>query len=555
MIASTTSPTNLAMRTFALPTSVEIYNIVWDLDQPEPLVAGSSAETKKTPRQWTRPVHSLDLLQRIRLEIHVSDAFVSRAIYSQATNLPRVHSSWKHIEDAVAETSVTLDDGESLWLSFFVEGKRRHVSDGSADDNPTHPFPSPFLQVSLENLVRVHQEIDTDILPVNAVLIKYRKTVNGSAPGTSSSAARHSAGATSEVTATRIPLSLYELLVERSILNDSSSFSSPGMLSSKFDDRVFKTLDSVVPSPARQRIESLGGLGDLGSGNLSFASTIAMINPMHDSLITKIVTSIGLQQDESEVEHRNELAALLQQEQQALEHEFSLLQRRIARDPMIRTNLLLDLCQDIANTDSQTVEVHQASVQLQNDLSKDQFLLESQRIRFVRDLSCLFPIATDATNGDRDVCYRIRGLQLPNSAQGLWVGPMTVADDEVSAGLGYTVLVLNCLSQCLSVDMRHSMWFQSSRSAIQDAMTGAVYPLFTARQDREKFVAGWELVDSNVNRLVMELQLPVLSSKPMPLLAKIQRLYQAIIGGTLRMSVSLGHPRLQTSKSLAAEAM
>jgi hypothetical protein len=326
------------------------------------------------------------------------------------------------------------------------------------------------------------------------------------------------------------------------------------MVSSKFDDTVFQTLDSVVPSPARQRVESLGGLGDPTAECRFFSSALAIAVTNQDIRMTSIGSSVELQEDESSLDDRRNLAELLQQEQQALELESSQLHQLISCDPIVGTNPLLDLCQDIANMDGQTSEVQQACIELQKHLLLDQFLLDSHRIRLVRDLSHLFPITYDATNGDRDVCYRIRGLQLPNSAQGLWIGPTTIPEDEVSAGLGYTVQLMNCLSRYMSVDMRHSMWFQSSRSSIQDATTGAVYPLFSARQDREKFAAGWELLDSNANRLVIELQLPVQSSKP--LLSKIQEVCRATIGGTLRTSGLLENTRThsQVNRSVLTES-
>jgi hypothetical protein len=455
------------------------------------------------------------------LEIHVTDAFVSRAIYSQATDIPRVHSSWKHIEESTTETSVTLHDGESLWLAFFVENDCIGSLDESSGDSTSHSFASPFLQVSLEKLVSIHQEIDTDVLPVNAVLIKYRKSSDSKTHSSFSTASR--GGATGETISTRIPLSLCELLVERGALIDPSSSSSLVMEPSRFDDDVFHTLDSVVPSPARQRVESLGGLGDLTSENPVFLPLTALPNPVGDE------QALG---EMAGVDSSADLAALLQEEREALELELSQLHHQLLRSPKNGSNLLLDLCQDIAETESQIIEVQEASIQLQIDFSRAQFLVETQRIRLVRDLSNLFPITSVATNGSKDVCYRIRGLQLPNYVQIIWVGPGTFAEDEVAAALGYTVQVLNCLSRYLSIEMRHSMWFQSSRSAIQDAATGTVYPLFSSRQDREKFIAAWELLDANVNKLTSELQLSLPSMKPLPLLGKVAQVYQSIADGS-----------------------
>jgi hypothetical protein len=530
-------------RTFAIPTSVDIFNVVVDdLFFQKPQAPDASADSDQRPTQpvvqWTRPQHTVDLLHRIRMEIQVTDAFVSRTLYSQATDLPRIHSSWKHIEENTAEPSVTLDEGESLWLSFFLEGCEAAENQlAENDSDASHDqISNPFLRISLEKLVRVHQEIDTNILPVNAVIITYPSKGKGPMSKTFEGSTTPSSGST---TTTRIPLSLHELLAGRSLLSKSSFSSSPvspssGLSSSRFDDLVFDTLDSVVPSPARPRIESLGGLAELSS---HYTSAMSIERTIDDPECAAAVVEppANMQDYEFDEERREyrELSSLLLLETQALEHELELIRQRGALDAFADTGagqLLLGLSQMTTTTETQTRELHRATRELQMEVAKSQFLLEAQRIRIVRDLSCLFPITgpTETKESSAGRYYRIRGLQLPNSALGVWQGPFLVPEEEVSAALGMAVHVLLCLGRYLSVAMRHPLGFQSSRSYVQDANSNTFYPLFTTRQDRDKFVAGWDLLETNADRVLLELRL---STGTLPLLAKIQRIYDAIVVG------------------------
>jgi hypothetical protein len=507
----------------------------------------SSAETEqwrtKQVVQWSRPQHTVDLLHRIRMEIQVTDAFVSRTLYSQATDLPRIHSSWKHIEESIAETSVTLDEGETLWMSFFLERDEGADNQFTANDpDEAHDrFASPFLRISLEKLVRVHQEIDTDVLPVNAVITKYpgkgdrpvAKTFDGSTTPSSAS-----------TTTTRIPLSLHELLVGRSLLSQSSFSTSPlslstGLSSSRFDDLVFDTLDSVVPSPARPRIESLGGLAD---PSLNGNSATSIERTIDDPGCTTgfdnradFESPANLEERELDEKRREnrQLCSLLLLETRALEDELEEIRQRGALDASAETGtnpLIMDLCQSTTVIEKQTRELQHATRELQMEVAKSQFLLEAQRIRTVRELSHLFPITApiELKQSNAGGYYRIRGLQLPSSALGVWQGPILISEDEVSAALGLAVHVLLCLGQYLSIAMRHPLGFQSSRSYVQDANTNTFYPLFTTRQDREKFIAGWDLLETNVDRVLLELRL---KTSGLPLLAKIQEIYDAIVVG------------------------
>jgi hypothetical protein len=535
-------------RTFAIPTSVDIFNVVVDdFFFQKPQAPDASADSDQRPTQpvvqWTRPQHTVDLLHRVRMEIQVTDAFVSRTLYSQATDLPRIHSSWKHIEESIEEASVTLDEGESLWLSFFLEGCEAAENQLAKNDSdvPHDRFSPPFLRISLEKLVRVHQELDTNVLPVNAVIITYPSKGKGPLSKTFEGSTTPSSGST---TTTRIPLSLHEILVGRSLLSKSSFSSSPvspssGLSSSRFDDLVFDTLDSVVPSPARPRIESLGGLADL---SLHYTSAMNIERTIDDpecaaalDIIAVVEPPANMQDFELDEERREyrDLSSSLILETQALEHERELIRQRGALDAFAdpgAAQLLMDLSQTTTTTKTQTRELHRATRELQMEVAKSQFLLEAQRIRIVRDLSHLFPITapTEMKESNAGRYYRIRGLQLPNSAMGVWQGPFLVPEDELSAALGMAVHVLLCLGRYLSVAMRHPLGFQSSRSYVQDANKNTFYPLFTTRQDRDKFVAGWDLLETNADRVLLELRL---STGTLPLLGKIQKIYDAIVVG------------------------
>jgi hypothetical protein len=166
------------------------------------------------------------------------------------------------------------------------------------------------------------------------------------------------------------------------------------------------------------------------------------------------------------------------------------------------------------------LEVVRAAGELQTQVGRISFALETQRIRLFRELRLVYPIAFE-TNEQR---YKIRGLEIPTD-------PFSggVVEDELCASLGYLCHLLFMMGKYLSVQFRYRLYFQASRSAIQDDRA-IIWPLFFDRSvERDQFEHGVRLLGRNIQYLCEVRNIRV-SSKLHPL-AKVKRIYENVIDG------------------------
>jgi hypothetical protein len=153
------------------------------------------------------------------------------------------------------------------------------------------------------------------------------------------------------------------------------------------------------------------------------------------------------------------------------------------------------------------------------ELNHDQFKREAQCIKLLRELRTIYPITLDSQKG-----YLIRDLRLPVD-----IYTTMVPEEEISAALGFCCHLVFMMSKYLSVQLRHRIYCNSSRSAIQQDGT-AVYPLFTARAvEREQLDRGLTLLRADVDCILMTYNIDYTPTSH--ILARVKRVYDHIIDG------------------------
>jgi hypothetical protein len=191
---------------------------------------------------------------------------------------------------------------------------------------------------------------------------------------------------------------------------------------------------------------------------------------------------------------------------------------------------------------------------------KNQFIIEGQKIRNVLELQRIYPISmammqrvggppgssisattiinnnnNNGNSGGQKVVdhYYIRGLEIPHD---LYSG--TVSEEVISAAFGYLCHVTFLLSKYLAIHIRYRLHCQSSRSAIQDPITGLTYPLFpNGRQvEREQFEFGVHLLHRTIDCICIARAITIQSSSSSDhgkahILAKILLIYENVCDG------------------------
>lgn len=153
------------------------------------------------------------------------------------------------------------------------------------------------------------------------------------------------------------------------------------------------------------------------------------------------------------------------------------------------------------------------------ELSHDRFLREAQCIKLLRELRTIYPITLDSQKG-----YLIRDLRLPVDLY-----TTTVPEEEISAALGFCSHLVFMMSKYLSVQLRHRIYCNSSRSAIQQD-GNAIFPLFTARAiEREQLDRGLALLGQDVDCILLMYDIEFTPTSH--ILARLKRVYDHIIDG------------------------
>lgn len=151
---------------------------------------------------------------------------------------------------------------------------------------------------------------------------------------------------------------------------------------------------------------------------------------------------------------------------------------------------------------------------------QSEFFLEARRIKLLHDLHNIYPISF-LQGDDR---YSIRDLRIP-----LDIHSGAVAEEELSAALGFLCHLVSMMSKYMSVQLRYRVFCNSSRSAIQED-GGAIFPLFQARVvERDQLDHGVLLLRRNVECI---LKARDIEYKPREhILLNVKRLFDTVLDG------------------------
>ncbi|GKY93276.1 hypothetical protein MPSEU_000295100 [Mayamaea pseudoterrestris] len=493
---STTPPRRTPLhRRIPFPVTIEVNNLL-------PL--------ESTPLKWARHEHSISLIQFIHLEIVVNE---NQVVYECRFPRRTTHPSWKHLNEYIPVNELSTEDYETMEARLLIE------SPASSSDSdrillmqiPIHP----------SKLSRIASSFSTEIdqtLPLNAFIITFSDD------------------------SIRVPPKLYNILVERNLVQTQVSERVNEF--SRFRDDAFVALDQVSTPERRQFMErSLLDDPFLARNGLFAPSTYNVDDSDKDDdnsvsceqrdmngngkVIHPFASTPSLDDDEDPIIHddgynslreQQLLVRLIERESIALEQDYAAI--------VVQGRESLEHCQRcIADARKQTEQVVHDTVKLRSDSQRTSFLLDVQRIRLFRELRNIYPISLVFTTDQR---YKIRDLEIPNELLS-GSGSLSVPDDECFAALGHLSHLLIMMGKYLTVNYRYRMYYQASRSAIQNDRS-KVFPLFMGRNiERDQFELGVRLLSCNVDFLVQVRNIRV--SPKLHILGKVKRIYEHVIDG------------------------
>ena len=121
---------------------------------------------------------------------------------------------------------------------------------------------------------------------------------------------------------------------------------------------------------------------------------------------------------------------------------------------------------------------------------QSEFYMEARQVKVLRDLRKIYPISISKS----EERYAIRDLRIPSD-----VHSGTIPEEELSAALGCLCHLVLLTSKYLAVQLRYRVFFNSSRSAIQEDGS-MVFPLFQARMvERDQLDYAMLLIQRNVD--------------------------------------------------------
>ncbi|KAG7353724.1 UV radiation resistance protein and autophagy-related subunit 14-domain containing protein [Nitzschia inconspicua] len=540
--------------------------------------------------------HTMSLLPLLHLDITVTpenkeDQSIS--VYSQTLRRRSVHPSWEHLDERIrlpaekecssSSTFIPLWNNHELYKSmriklFLVDDKESTVStkekNTDKDSNahkllefleaPLHP--SLLQRIDMKPAAAISDDGSNDNddedelllansvlppLPPNALLVHFS---DGSI---------------------RCLPHIHQLVCEQHPSKTLAAHQSTIEDFSRFEDDVFKTLDHVHTTPQRRERTASSLLDQEELDQKEDPSTSPSSYPR---IPEDEVFSL-----EREMEQKLLLRETVQKgsypcsEEQAREEdreaERELLKRQIAEEERLFEEEILSfrkeqtylaaLVQELKDTDDE-IALIQSEIQSQSlGLRQDNILKQAQSIKLVRDLEVVYPITLDTaatTSSTMSLSiigsantrstaggYLIRGLRLPVD-----IYTTTVPEEEINASLGYCSHLVYMIAKYLTIQLRHRIFCNSSRSAIQQDGVG-VFPLFLGRMvarslEREQVDRGARLLGANVNCILMHLNMPE-SLQQVHILARLQAILRFVATGNIPNNKI---PRTKSSDSVAS---
>mmetsp|Transcript_12106 Transcript_12106/g.21276 ORF Transcript_12106/g.21276 Transcript_12106/m.21276 type:complete len:255 (-) Transcript_12106:828-1592(-) len=240
------------------------------------------------------------------------------------------------------------------------------------------------------------------------------------------------------------------------------------------------------------------------------------------------------------MEQNEELLRLIAEEELVFQDELNCLGEEQAS--------LATLVQQLRDVDKDILLVQTELQQQLLELRRDEFLKEAQCIKLIRDLKAIYPITLDSVAASSSSSslpligttrgtgggYLIRGHRLPVD-----IYTATIPEEEINASLGYCAHLVFMIAKYLTIQLRHRIFCNSSRSAIQQDGVG-VFPLFLGRMvarslEREQVDRGARLLGANVNCILMHLNMPSTLHEA-HILARLKAILDHVATGTNNLS-------------------
>jgi hypothetical protein len=385
----------------------------------------------------------------------------------------------------------------------------------------------------------------------------------------------------------RCPSNIYEILWD--------NYGTHGILEpppvedfSRFEDDVFNTLDHAKQTPQRSRARSVSSLLDTDYNDHR--------NDRHndgedDSIPRQLLqneelsTSLQQEQEHSTTPPRRpptirrvfnkEITKQIHPQTQQINVAYSCSEQDILKEDRIKEkqNLLRLIAEEerALKEDCDSLQYEQKTMlnlmkevqvverdicRVKIELNKqslkwerEEFLKGAQSIKLFRDLRDIYPITLDSvaaqsssfnnslntstTTGTGGKGYLIRGLCLPVD-----IYTTGILEEEVNASLGYCAHLIFMVAKYLTIQLRHRIFCNGSRSAIELDGVG-VFPLFLGRLaaralEREQVDRGARLLGTNVDCILMHLNLLPSSSSSLQqyhILARLQIILNFVAEG------------------------
>ncbi|CAB9503731.1 UV radiation resistance [Seminavis robusta] len=484
-----------------VPVSVSLFNLC-------PLSWEKQVEQNKNKKVF-RPEHALALLHQVRLEIVIAPrgrngkdqesndtGGEEKVIFSSLAPVKTVNPSWNHLDECI-EDYLALDgyfDSETGFYRFMrlriwivPEGlpNADKVVEGG-DDNKQTPqsdeedeTKQPLLDISIHPTKLRRLATMPNSLPVNSLIFNF-------SDGSIRATAR-----------------LLDLVGDQDGSHQEEHLKDEF---ARFGDDVFRTLDQVTPVK-KAKNEPTEGQANSNGNDQSILSTSAS----EDSNDGRILSALREPNDQATQEclfHKELLSGTEKARFETQEPEISLKDANAERQYLERLiqqeeDALAEEAQLLQEEKSQLgAAIGEAGI-IQNNLQKlaseidselqlcrqSEFFLEARRMKLLRDLRTIYPISF-LEGEDR---YCIRDLRIPAD-----IHSNVVAEDELSAAFGYLCHLVSLISKYLAIQLRHRLFCNSSRSAIQED-GGPIYPLFQGRVvEREQLDHGVRLLQRNI---------------------------------------------------------
>lgn len=536
------------------------------VDSPAASPSKEEEAFRKDRGMWLlhrQPQHTNNLLPQLKLEIITTfgedstEEVSPKVIYSQdSPETPSLHPSWEHLDERIS-----VDNLEDWWnqnelyksmkikLSVIRKEEEKDIDEDCFLEASLHPS---FLErIDLKQDNQNDDDIDKNSLlppglPPNAMLVHFS---DGSI---------------------RCPHNIYQTLKENYDLEPP-----PIEDFSRFEDDVFATLDHVQQTPQRPRNRSIGSLLDQDHEESKSTAAVSNTTPSRGTNASPDPTSPELRtpprnasSTSAKAQHQNypqhksitfanneqeiireersqeklELLRLIAEEEKALEDDLETLKA----EQLTLTHLVEEVQSMEQDISKVKAELHKQSLKLK----KEEILKESQSIKLLRDLRDIYPIAPDSSQrltsvgiiqstreptggSERDgepKGYLIRGLRLPMD-----IYTTTVPEEEVNTSLGYCAHLVFMVAKYLAIPLRHRIFCNGSRSAIElDGM--GIFPLFLGRLaaralEREQVDRGARLLGTNVECILTHLNLQQSSSSATHILERLQTILDYVADG------------------------